>query len=188
MVKGRKGRKRCYFISPYLFQLTILGTCGILLCTGLTIYFLYDPSLYSFEEFLNVSWPLLIPLLCYLLVCIINAYEYFGIVIFSGSELTCYAPFKKTLVFQYSAIQEVGIDYVWLSVNKQFWIYVGNDKISHKYCHRINRLPINQDFVRFQFSEDVFNALLERLPHNLQKELYKSRTTVSMNSKGTHQV
>lgn len=180
MMTNKRNKRRLYLICPYLFQLTLFGTCGILVCTTLIICFLFDPSLCSFVEFLGEKWlSLVLPLGClaiYLLVCVNNAYEYFGFVIISDSELTCCAPFKKPLIYKYSNIQEIGIDYAWLSVNKQFWIYFGNDKIPHKYCHRINRLPINQSFARIQFSEDVFDALLERLPHDLQRKLYRSKT------------
>lgn len=187
----KNGGKQQYLISPYLCQLTILGMCGILLCTALIIFFLYDQGQYSVVEFLRERWlSLVLPLgspVVYFLVCINNAYEYFGYVLITDSELICYAPFRKPLVYKYSEIQEIGIDYVWLSVSKQFWIYVGIDKMPNKYCHRINRLPINQSFVRVQFSENVFNALLKRLPHDLQKKLYRSKTMeVSINTKGTH--
>lgn len=187
----KKGRKQNYFISPYLCQLTILGMCGLLLCTVLIAFFLYEPSHYCIAEYIMESWrSLLLPLgsfVAYLLVCINNSYEYFGHILIADSEIICYAPFRKPLHYKYSEIQEIGIDYVWLSINKQFWIYVGIDKIANKYCHRINRLPINQSFLRIQFSEDVYNALLDQLPSDLKKKLYRSKTSeVSINIKGTH--
>lgn len=184
----KNGRKRRYLISPYLCQLTIFGMCGILLCTTLIVFFMYDQSQYSIVAFLRESWSSLVlplgSLGVYLLVCIYNAYEYFGYILINDCELICYAPFRKPLSYKYSEIQEIGIDYVWLSVSKQFWIYIGTDKMPNKYCHRINRLPINQSYVRVQFSEDIFDDLLKQLPHNLQKRLYRSKTSeVSINSK-----
>lgn len=147
----KKRGKRHFRVSPYLFQLIIFGIVGILLCSVLTIFFLFaqsDCSLYDFltENLLSVG-IVLCPLLVFFAVCINNSYEYFGYVEITDSNLICYAPFRKPLVFQYA------------------------------YCHRINRLPINQSFVRIQFSEEIFNALLKKLPNDLYKRLYRSKTT-----------
>lgn len=177
----KNGRKQTYHISTYLYQLTILGMCGILLCTALIVFFLYDCKQQTIFEYLKDNWlslllPL-VPLIVYVLVCLNNVYEYFGYVEITDSNLICYAPFSKPLVFNYSDITDIGIDYVWLSVHKQFWIYVGIKKVPDEYCHRINRLPINHSYVRIQFSEEVFAALLNKLPDKLRKRLQRSKTT-----------
>lgn len=187
----KKRRKQFFRVSPYLYQLVILGTCGILLCTALTAFFLYTQSHCSILDFLVERGVLLLlplcPLVVFLTVCIINSCEYFGKVLIDESRIVCYAPFRKALIFKYSEIREIGIDYAWLTVNKQYWIYIGSAKIPNNYCHKINRLPINQNYLRIQFSEDVFSALLQHLPVDLKKALYRSKTLeVTNDARGTH--
>lgn len=175
-----KSRKQIYLISPYLCHLMIIGLAGMLLCVVLIVSFLYVQAPLGIVVFLREHWLSLMLSLgllsVYLVVCIYNAYEYFGYIQITDSELICSAPFRKPLVYKYSEIQEIGIDYVWLSVSKQYWIYCGIDRIPYEYCHKINRLPINQSYIRIQFSEKVFAALLSKLPFDLQKRLFRSKT------------
>ncbi len=176
----KKKRNQRFAVSPYLFQLIILGMCGVLLCTGLTIYFLHTQSYCSVQDFLSKDWPsvivVLCPLLVFLTVCICNSYEFFGKILIDDSQVICYAPFRKSLFFEYSEIREIGVDYAWLSVNKQYWIYLSSEKIDKKYWHKINRMPINQIHLRIQFSENVYNTLLQHLPNDLKKSLCRSKT------------
>ena len=169
----------CFAVYPYLHQLIIFAMCAILLCTALCIYFLYTPGYSSAEEFLSEAWfsvvIVLCPLFIFFAVCIYNSYEYLGKILIDDSQIICYAPFKKTLFFKYSEIRDIGFDYAWLSGNRQYWIYLCIEKIPSKCWHRINRLPIGQKYLRFQFSEDVFHSLLAHLPDNLMKSLSRSK-------------
>ena len=176
----KRKQKSWHLISPYVLLLTLFGLGGLLLCACLTVSFLYEQCQYNLMSLLSEYWLVLVMLLSilvvYLLICFHKAYEYWGYITIDDSKLICHAPFRKPLAYWYSEIQEIGIDYGWLSVNKQFWIYLGTERFPIQYCHRIHHLPISSSFVRIQFSEPVFNALLEQLPRELQKKLRRSKT------------
>ena len=155
MKRYRKHRKQCYLVYPYLFHLVLLGLLGVLFCSSMTVFFLYDQNAYnSFMEYLSKRWLLivvvLLPSIVYLAVCFINAYEFWGVITFGDSELRCNALFKKPLTYKYAAIQDIGVGYVWLSIGKVFFIYLCNERITNKSYQQIYRLPVKSGFIKIQ--------------------------------------
>ena len=182
----RKKGKTTFAVYPHLHDLIIFAMCGVILCTALCIYFLYESGSDSVDVLFIENWPSLIIVLCpaavFFAVCIHNGYEYLGKIYIDDSQIICRAPLKKPLYFKYSEIREIGCDYAWLSGERQYWIYLCIDKLPNKYIHKINRMPIGQNQLRIQFSEDVFHTLLAHLPNDLMKSLYRSRpSNVSYN-------
>ena len=178
-MKAKKIRK-FYFINPYLFSLLSFSIILVVLVTSYVISICFDVEPGNFMGFLEDQWDILLCILAgpvaIFIVCIVKSYEFWGYVSITETGVTCYAPFKKKLIFDYSEINDIGIDYCWLSVNKQFFIYLSKQKIDSKYWHKINTLPISQNALRIQFTKDVFDSLLEQLPDKLRKTLYRSKT------------
>lgn len=166
-------KRKKFLVSSYLYSLSVLGFVGLILCIFLTVYFLAISCNEHISVFFKSYSVVFIFLGClvavYLLVCAKNAYEFWGAVEVTEEELILSAPLKRSLRFRYADIVDIGMDYGWVTVNRQYWIYVGKKQIPHTYCHRINRLPINQEFIRFQFSEDVFWQSIRVYPRGTKR-------------------
>lgn len=176
-------RNPLFFISPYVFSLSVIGLIGISFCTLGSFYFLIrqcasgeDGFLLSVQEnwlsFVVISLPFFV----YWIVIFLNAYEFLGYLRICDTEIAFCAPFRKTYRLDYEAIKDIGIDYGCLTVNRQFWIYFGKKRIPSQYVHRINRLPMNQDFMRIQYTPNVLNALCNSLSCQLSKQLQNSKS------------
>jgi len=166
---------RYFLLSPYLFFLTCFGSIGIVLCTCLSCSFILGTG----SNPVSLLLPAL-PVIVFLTVGICNAHEFWGIVRISDCELTVIAPFRKPIVFLYEDIVDIGIDYGTLMVRDQFWIYIGKSTVPAQFCHRINRLPVNFEYIRIQYSPRTFSALREKLPKNTKKRLENSQTILKM--------
>lgn len=164
-------KKQCFLLSPYLFSLTCFGLVGVVLCTCLSCYFILETG----SNPVSLLLPAL-PVIVFLTVGICNAHEFWGIVRIADCELTVMAPFRKPFSFLYEDIADIGIDYGSLIVRDQFWIYIGKSTVPTQYCHRINRLPVNSEYIRIQYSPKVFSILCQKLPKNAKKRLENSQT------------
>lgn len=164
-------KNQIFLLSPYLFSLTCFGLVGIVLCTCLSCYFILETD----SNPVSLLLPAL-PVIVYLAVGIYNAHEFWGIVRITDCELTVMAPFRKPITFLYEDIVDIGIDYGTLIVRDQFWIYIGKSTVPTQFCHKINRIPVNSEYIRIQYSPKTLSALCEKLPKNAKKRLENSQT------------
>ena len=180
------GRK--YPLSPYLRSLAImlLISMGIGIC--LMIYFaLEEGCRLSFVD--AISTPTAVT--CYFMVIaygavlgvfLWNSFEYFGTMEITPYGLEFSAIFHDKIVFLYADIFDIGIDYGQLPLGKQFWIYFSKEKIEHRYCHRVNRIPFSRSTMRIQYQDDVYEGLLNGITDTkLQKKLHAASSTLRVN-------
>lgn len=160
-----------FFLSPYLFSLTCFGLIGILALAAISCYFICATG----SDLRSIIFVML-PVIVYLAVGVRNAHEFWGIVCVTDQKLIVMAPFRKPISFPYEDIADIGIDYGTLIVRDQFWIYIGKSTVPPQYCHRINRLPVNGEYIRIQYSSRVFSALRNKLPNRMKKRLENSQT------------
>ena len=113
-----------------------------------------------------------------LLFCL--GYEVFGTMRIEDDGLLFRAPFRKMVKMKYSDIKYMGIDYGLLSLTKQFWIYFGSEPLPMKYYHRITKMKMNRKIMRIQYNQDVFDALVAQMPHDLSKRLRKCYSTIRL--------
>ena len=171
MQKVSHASKQYFLLSPYLFSLISFGLAGLCLLTFLSCCFVIKSG-----SDLRILIIVFLPVLVFLFVSIINAHEFWGVVCITEEKITVMAPFRKPLRFYYEDIADIGIDSCFLSVHDQFWIYVGKSIVPAQYCHNINRLPINSDYLRIQYSPKSFACLCQMLPSKLKKRLENSQT------------
>jgi len=97
-------------------------------------------------------------------------FEVFGTVEIIDGGIIFRAPFCKKRVFLYEDMVEFGIDYGWLSVSRQFWIYFAKKPIDPKYRNRINRLKFTKDYMRFQYSKKMYDLVYAAAPKDIKKK------------------
>ena len=175
MCQNESPLKRYFLLSPYLFSLIFFGLIGVLALSILSCYFIYETG-----SDLRSIFLVILPVTVYLVVGVINAHEFWGIVCITDQKLTVMAPFRAPIIFLYADIVDIGIDYGHLSVHDQFWIYIGKSTVPAQYCHKINRLPINNEFIRVQYSPQVFSTLCKKLPKSTKKRLENSQTSLNV--------
>lgn len=187
MIKDTRKTARRKILSPYFLILSslLLAVSGIAmlhLChrhitqlRGLTIQeIIFSGEMHScvFLAFLYA---------CLLGVFFFNAYEYCGTVEIREDCLVFKAPFHASIVFCYSEIRDLGIDYGVLSHGKQFWIYFSKEPIDKKYCHRINRLPFSATAMRIQYSSETFDYLVQEIPSKeIVKKLQRAHSIIKL--------
>ena len=133
---------------------------------------------------LSVEWDIVAVLeggiLINLILLFCLGYEVFGTMRIEDDGLLFRAPFRKRVKMAYSNIKYMGIDYGLLSLTKQFWIYFGSEPLPMKYRHRINKMKMNEKIMRIQYNQDVFDALVAQMPHDLSKRLGKCYSTIRL--------
>lgn len=95
-------------------------------------------------------------------------------------HIECKALFCKTIIIEYDKCK-VGMDYSYVHGGRLWWIYlcygyypkykVGNDS------NRINSLRCTDDFIRIQYYDEVYEALIEALPTKKRKLLQTLRSS-----------
>ena len=96
-------------------------------------------------------------------------FEVFGTVEIIENGFIFRAPFCKKRVFLYEDLVEFGIDYGWLSVSRQFWFYFAKKPIDPKYRNRINRLKFTKDYMRFQYSKEMYERVYAAAPKEAKR-------------------
>lgn len=105
-----------------------------------------------------------------LTVYFVGRFEFFGTVEIVENGFIFRAPLCKKRVFLYEDLMEFGIDYGWLSVSRQFWIYFAKKPIDPKYRNRINRLKFTKDYMRFQYSKEMYERVYAAAPKEFKKK------------------
>ena len=176
-------KNKLFLVSPYVFFLSIVA--GVIV-SALTIWLLGDQiasaggaAAYFGDEYWRSIFFLMVicPVIMWI-TYIVDGYQFLGTWRITEEALVFYAPLRKPRVFRYEEIVDMGIDFGYLSLDRQFWIYFGREKLPRKYANRINRLPMSKKYMRVQYSEKVFNALLQNVPSHMRKRVEGMRSTI----------
>lgn len=180
--------RNVYLISPYIFSLA---------CTFLALVFLADTIVFTcclpqmqgmkISEMFFSSEAFVIYFVTAITVFIVvlfvkNSYEYFGFVEIHEDRIVFHALFRKSRIFYYMDLNDIGIDYGTLSLgHKQFWIYLSKVKISNKFFHDILRMPFSPDMMRIQYRQELYRALIDNMPyHHCGKKLCRSHSVIAL--------
>ena len=121
-------------------------------------------------------------MLIHLINCIVHSFWYFGLYRVTKTEVTFYAPLRKSIKIPYDSIRYIGIDFGVVAGSRQFWIYFSTEPIPAKYVHKIHSMPVNRKCMRVQYSDKRYQELLNVLPDKQKKELIKAATIVRVYS------
>ena len=176
--------KKTLLVSPYLFTL-LLAFLMLISGGGVYLFISLLPVITDLQILLNGGGLAVVALLlsayaAIIIVCVVHSYEYFGTVILYDNYLELKAPFRKTIRINYGQIVDVGIDYVWLSISKQFWIYISTIAVQPLYVHRINRVPYSSTTIRIQYRPSAYKVLLKTMPQKLNKKLDRLSSTIRL--------
>jgi len=166
-------RDNIFLISPYLFSLACMLSAVMILGFGICFSFFKSStqglsltaSLQSADAF---GCALILFMMCIVWGAMIRSgYEFFGTMAIGDNSLIFNAPFRRQVVFLYSDLVDVGIDYGFISKTRQFWIYFSCEAISSQYCHKITRLPFNKTYMRIQYRDNVYHSLQKHMTNKL---------------------
>lgn len=175
-------KKKKYSCTPTGKQLPFVG---VLLCALLIAFAFmdrWDPDSYYRNQAEFVLWQTLMWG---------SAATVFGLTISAWGRtmryveiypdhIECKALFCKTFVIEYDKCK-VGMDYSYIHGGRLWWIYLcyGNYpkyRVGNQY-NRINSLRCTDDFIRIQYYDEVYEALIETLPAKKRKLLQTLRNS-----------
>ena len=170
-------KKKTWFImNPYMMFLAI-GFLTMLTAASMYItYLVTDGFMLPFIQVVAdenslgaIAFFYSLTLITAILFCA-NGFEYFGIVNIKDTGIVFHALFHRKRVFLYKDLQEFGIDYGWLTIDKKYWIYFCKIPLGSKYRHRINRMPFKKYYMRIEYTEKVYQALYDAAPKEIKKQ------------------
>ncbi len=172
-----------YRISPYLFTLFLIGGIGLLLCYGLTFYFLF-PSFQgnSVKQILQDWMPLFLFVLLNLIVLLwgywLESYPLMGYYYLTKNGITVSAPLRKRITIRFEEIKYIGIDYCVVNGKPQFWIYASKCPIPRETWGHIQKLQFSASTIRVQYSQEAYTLFIEAIPNPLKVELKKGESVL----------
>ena len=175
----KKAEKFCKIqpISTYLFSLSIMTILLVIIPSAWMCYLLWrTDDIYGFCAIIAVL------MLIHLINCIVHSFWYFGLYRVTKTEVTFYAPLRKSIKIPYDSIRYIGIDFGVVAGSRQFWIYFSTEPIPAKYVHKIHSMPVNRKCMRVQYSDKRYQELLNVLPDKQKKELIKAATILRVYS------
>lgn len=173
----KRGKK--YIISTYNFSLACVFLTLVMIGEGLVVYFAL--TLPKESGIMNAFYFCTACFLLLLTALLHNGYEYFGVMEILSDRLEFRAPMRKTIVFCFEEIADIGIDYGVISGMRHFYIFIGKSKISPDFTHRITRLRFSDETMRIQYRRIIFDTLLEVLPQEtLGKKLSKNESVIRL--------
>lgn len=189
-MKGKHKAKKKFFVSPYLLSLSLFMWALILPTTGMLKAWMIQDFLQAQPPGVNL-WPaffgsnefwvfMLFDGLTVLLLVgfILTSDQMFARVEICDDGIIFRALFRRTRRMAYAQMNVIGIDFAPLTGSRQFWIYFSKIEIPYKYFHKINNLPINNDTLRVQYSDKIYNALLYAMPPEQAKLLNRAHSTL----------
>ncbi|MBQ2954093.1 MAG: hypothetical protein IJE07_11240 [Clostridia bacterium] len=146
--------KKRYFVYPYMISLLIFGAI-LFTAAGLIAYLSTQ------------CWPFLILypsiFLFMLLIEWLEGYKMLGWVTLDEEAISLHAPLRRTLTLRWQDVRHAGFGGSSTEVLSFDWIYLRTEPLPPRYQHRMHRLPCTPDSIRFQYREDLFQAMLPRL-------------------------
>ena len=146
--------KKRYFVYPYMIALLAFGailftTAGLIayLSTRYWLFLVFAPSLLLFMLF--IEW--------------LEGYKMLGWVTLDAEGISLHAPLRRTLSLRWSDIRHAGFGGSNTEVLAFEWIYLRTEPLPLRYQHQMHRLPCTSTSIRFQFRDDLYQALLPRL-------------------------
>lgn len=100
----------------------------------------------------------------------IQSYSIWGRVRFFSDSFLLSAPLRRKILFFYSDIRHIVIDYSLESRKKVVWVVLSKTPIDSRYIHKINRMPLNSNQVRLLYSPELDSALKRHLPKQTLKQ------------------
>ena len=143
--------KKRYFVYPYMISLLIFGAilftaAGVIayLSTRYWPFLILYPSIFLFMLF--IEW--------------LEGYKMLGWVTLDEECISLHAPLRRTLTLRWSDIRHAGFGGSSTEVLAFEWIYLRSEPLPLRYQHRMHRLPCTAASLRFQFREDLYQAIL----------------------------
>ena len=146
--------RKCYWVYPYMITLltflavlvTVAGIAAYLSTKYLPLFFI-PFSLLPFTFF--IEW--------------LEGYKMLGWVTLDENAISLHAPLRKTLTLRWADIYHAGFGGSSTEVLSFDWIYLRIEPLPLQYQHRMHRLPCTPSSIRFQYRDDLFQAILPHL-------------------------
>ena len=147
-------KKKIYFVYPYMIALLVFGAvlftiAGLIayLYTRHWLFLIFYPSIFLFMLF--IEW--------------LEGYKMLGWITLDEECLSLHAPLRRTLSLRWSNIRHAGFGGSNTEVLSFEWIYLRTEPLPIRYQHRMHRLPCTPSSIRFQFRNDLYQAILPHL-------------------------
>ena len=147
-------KKNFYFVYPYMISLLTFGAilftaAGVIayLSTRYWPFLILYPSIFLFILF--VEW--------------LEDYKMLGWVTLDDDAISLHAPLRRTLTMRWEDVRHAGFGGSSTEVVAFDWVYLRTEPLPLRYQHRMHRLPCTPKSIRFQYREDLFQAILPHL-------------------------
>lgn len=147
-------KKNFYFVYPYMiallaFAAVLFNGAGLIayLSTRSWLLFLLPAALFPFT--LLIEW--------------LEGYKMLGWVTLNEECISLHAPLRKTLTLRWEDVRHAGFGGSSTEVVAFDWVYLRTEPLPLRYQHRMHRLPCTPKSIRFQYREDLFQAILPHL-------------------------
>lgn len=147
-------KKKRYFVYPYMISLLIFGAilltaAGVIayLSTQCWPFLVFYPSIFLF--ILLIEW--------------LEGYRMLGWVMVDDDAISLHAPLRRTLTLRWEDIRHAGFGGSSTEVLTFEWVYLRTEPLPVGYQHRMHRLPCTPSSIRFQFRDDLHQAILPHL-------------------------
>ena len=145
---------RRYWVYPYMISLLIL--CAVIFTgAGLAAYLSTHYLPLFFIPFSMLPFTLFIEWL--------EGYKMLGWVTLDEDAISLHAPLRRTLTLRWMDIRHAGFGGSSTEVLSFHWIYLRTEPLPLKYQHQMHRMPCTPVSIRFQYREDLYQAMLPHL-------------------------
>lgn len=147
-------KHRRYWVYPYMISLlkfmsVLFPAVGLIayLSTKYCPLFFIPFSLLPFILF--IEW--------------LEGHKMLGWVTLNEDAISLHAPLRRTLTMRWADIRHAGFGGSSTEILTFDWIYLRTDPLPLKYQHQMHRLPCTPSSIRFQYGDDLYQAILPHL-------------------------
>jgi hypothetical protein len=163
--------KETFLVDAYLFGLSTMMTI-LFMYAGIHTFYLmmYHPVSGGAEAQLITAFFVGGLYILFFGALYIQSYNIWGRVRFFSDFFRLSAPLRRKILFFYSDIHHIVIDYSLESGEKLVWVVLSKTPIESRYTHKVNRMPLNSNQVRLLYSPELDAVLKRRLPQQALKQ------------------
>lgn len=173
----KREHKKTFLVDSYLFGLSTMMTILIVYAFMHTMYLMvYHPVSGGVLAQLITALLIVGLYITLFLALYVQSYSIWGYVRFFADRFLLSAPLRRKIVFFYSDIHHISIDYSLEAKEKVIWVVLSKSPIDTKYIHRVNRMPLNSNQVRILYSPELDSVLTRNLPKSTLKQYCRCRS------------